>query len=178
MQCLPVFIHAQINHQTTNSYKWYSIISLPVLPQNIDMRETRLVRWRVVTAASIMTVFWEIMAWSLVHIVRHFGSTCFLSVFYSADRGSRILQNVDDTYLHTTWHQGTRKVFTKLYIIMKMSELPIKCKSFCSNYLKTLCMLFTAADEDMFSQNSDREGTVSAHRNLQEGNYTVTWTFY
>jgi len=44
MQCRPVFIHAQINHQTTNGYKWYSIISLPVLPQNIDMRETRLVR--------------------------------------------------------------------------------------------------------------------------------------
>jgi hypothetical protein len=38
-------------------------------------------------------------------------------------------------------------------------------------------MLFTAEDEDVFSQNSDKDETVSAYRNLQRGNYTVTFTF-
>jgi len=70
----------------------------------------------------------------------------------------------------------SRKVLQN-YIIMLMSELPIKCKSFSSNDLKTLCVLFTAEDEDVFSQNSDRDGTVSANRNLQKGNYTIKCTF-
>jgi hypothetical protein len=58
-----------------------------------------------------------------------------------------------------------------------MSELPVKHKSFSSNYLKTLCVLFAAEDEDTFSQKSDRDETVSAHRKLQKGNYTITCTF-
>jgi len=38
-------------------------------------------------------------------------------------------------------------------------------------------MFFTAKDEDMSSQSSDKDEIVSAYRNLQKGNYTVTCTF-
>jgi hypothetical protein len=64
MQCPHLPIRAHINHQATNGYKWYSITSLLVLLllNIIDMRGTRLVRCKVLTAISIMTVLKDIVA--------------------------------------------------------------------------------------------------------------------